>query len=983
MVIEDSMAGSSRQRSPKLHILRALSLVGVAILVLGGLLALWPHTVRGTVTDANGPVAGAVVRIRATDNWTTSDAAGNFELHVQGYALHQTVTAWKDGYYIAAADLTGIGREVTLTLKPYTAQDHPGMAWLPSDANHNVELACGNCHVNLHAQWRQDAHSQAARNPLVLSLYNGTDVAGRPAGPGFRLDFPGEVGNCASCHAPGAAVDHPNGVDLNQVSGEAANGVFCQFCHSIHDARRPYAETTTGVNAIDLRRPPPGEHLFIGPYDDVPMRDTFRPIQQQSQVCASCHSGSWWGVPAYESFDEWKAGPYAAQGVQCQSCHMAPDQKMDRVASACAPGQPLPVIGETLCQVQACLTCHLGLASPDSLDPTKANALVPSRDPNSIFTHRSPGSRDEALLRRAVTMAVTATQGADGVLVDVAITNSGAGHHVPTDSPLRNMILLVTARDAQGRPLAYLGREVVPSWGGEKSPISTLRVQSPISNYAGQPGKGFAKVMEDWEGESPAPPWRNGIRVLSDNRIPAKATDISHYPFALPPDSGAVTVEAKLIYRRAFKAWADLKGWDLPDFVMAQVTTSASRSDVPLVRTLPQNYNMQLFAPSLATTASGQRLSSSAFATSELCSQCHASSAASWQASSHARATTSPLYRAWYKVADQNLQGQMGSFCAGCHTPIGLLSGQVRSRWTWWGQEAHPLDALAQSGVSCDTCHSVVGATGLANAAYVMDPQMTTQTSALSITDHRARYARDLLTKAEFCATCHEATNPTSNLPVMTTYSEWRKSRYNTGDRATATTCQGCHFAAGRHGELRLADLTGAARVELLPLNEAVAGNEVALQVRVTNVGAGHDLPTGAAELRQMWLAVTVSDASGRRIFSSGETNEYGDPVQGAVTYGVTWRDAEGKPTDRLWEAVSVLRDHRIPAGSSTVEVYRFTLPPKTPGPLRVRAALKYRAAAGYLTSLMSIYLKSEVPSAPTVEMAVAEGSVPVRIQEQ
>ncbi len=72
----------------------------VLLLVAAGLLTVWPHTVRGTVTDGSRPVAGALVRIRAMDHWTTSDADGNFELQVQGYALHQSVTAWKDGDYI-------------------------------------------------------------------------------------------------------------------------------------------------------------------------------------------------------------------------------------------------------------------------------------------------------------------------------------------------------------------------------------------------------------------------------------------------------------------------------------------------------------------------------------------------------------------------------------------------------------------------------------------------------------------------------------------------------------------------------------------------------------------------------------------------------------------------------------------------------------------------------------------------------------------
>ena len=41
-------------------------------------------------------------------------------------------------------------------------------------------------------------------------------------------------------------------------------------------------------------------------------------------------------------------------------------------------------------------------------------------------------------------------------------------------------------------------------------------------------------MLEDWDGTAPAPQWRNGVRILSDNRIPARATDVSQYTFGAP-----------------------------------------------------------------------------------------------------------------------------------------------------------------------------------------------------------------------------------------------------------------------------------------------------------------------------------------------------------------------------------------------------------------------------------------------------------------
>ena len=902
-------------------------LIAGLIVMLAVLAGCSARTVQGVVVDAQGPVSGAVVRLRATENATVSDESGRFALNVDGFPLHRTLTAWKEGYYIGGADLTGFPAEVVIALKPHTETDHPGSAWLPSDADPAVELACGNCHQELHAEWRADAHSQTATKALVQAMYNGSDSHGRSGvGLGFLLDSPEEPGNCAACHAPAAP-------DLNQLEGEAVNGVFCQFCHSVIAAQRPYAETTAGVNAISLLRPPPNEHLFIGPYDDVTGRDTFSPVQKSSQQCAACHSGGWWGVPAYSSYDEWQASAYAAAGVQCQDCHMpalgAADDAPIRLVSACAPEQRSSTfaknrtsdarLDEALCVLKSCIACHLTGKTEDR-DPTTAIPLIPPRNPATVASHRMLGAGDPDFLRSAVTLVLTATQGADGVLAEVSITNSGAGHSVPTDGWMRNLILLVEAFDADGNPLAYLGPERLPEWAGIGP--------AEQGNYAALPGKGFARLLEDWEGEAPAPPWRNGIRVRSDNRIAAGATDRSDYLFALPAGDGPIQVTARLIHRRIFKEWADAKGFDPADTPMADASALAVATSQPVLQRLTQPYDTSLFAPSAATTRDGQRLDAAHIAPAQACAECHNDQFDGWQNSGHARSATSPLYRARVKVVAQNTQAEIAPFCAGCHTPIGLLSGQVRTRWSWFGQESYPLDGAAQSGVQCSVCHAISALTGGADGGYVVDAARLGFTGVTTATanTHATALRNELYATPEFCAACHEATSPVSGLPVMTTYSEWQASRFNSGDPATTVTCQGCHFADGRHGELRPEDLLAAATVDL---SLAADGDDaIAVTVTVVNTGAGHDLPTGATELQQLWLEVTATDGNGRQIFVSGGVDAYGDPEADAVTFGTVWLDAEGKPTERLWEAASVLRDQRIAAGASFSTTYAIPLPP-------------------------------------------------------
>ena len=51
------------------------------------------------------------------------------------------------------------------------------------------------------------------------------------------------------------------------------------------------------------------------------------------------------------------------------------------------------------------------------------------------------------------------------------------------------------------------------------------------------------------------------MEIVSDNRIPALATDKSNYTFALPAESGDLEIRARVIYRRSWRALVDGKDW--------------------------------------------------------------------------------------------------------------------------------------------------------------------------------------------------------------------------------------------------------------------------------------------------------------------------------------------------------------------------------------------------------------------------------------
>lgn len=530
------------------------------------------QTVSGVVRDASGgPLSGAVVRERGGSAFVMTGSDGTFRLPVSGRDAQ--VTAWAPGHYVgggSAADF--IARPgFTLELRPHPVTDNPDYAFISPVLDMDNPSACAHCHRERSGanggvmpvdEWLRDAHSGAAVNPRFLSLYNGTALDGRrgaltqyrfdpgagvdvpvapslgqdAVGPGFRLDFPDDAGSCAACHAPLLVLADGYAADPNHAAGVAAEGVTCDFCHKISDVRlRPDGlpdPGLPGVLSLALLRPPDGQQVFIGPYDDTPGDDIFSALQTESQVCAACHSGQFWDVKIYDSFGEWLASPYSdpISGQTCQDCHMPP----------------------------AGVTAFVQLP-PD--DPS----VIPPRDPATIFSHRMPGAADVDLLQATATLNLQAERSGDQVRVRVRVTNSGAGHHIPTDSPLRNMILLVRAIDADGRPLTQTAGPVIPEWGGVGDPADGY--------YAGQAGVLYAKILADaFTGETPSAAYWRPTRLVSDNRIAALDYDTSVYTFAIPAAASGVTVEARLIFRRAFIDLMRLKGWDTPDILMEQQT---------------------------------------------------------------------------------------------------------------------------------------------------------------------------------------------------------------------------------------------------------------------------------------------------------------------------------------------------------------------------------------------------------------------------
>jgi len=178
--------------------------------------------------------------------------------------------------------------------------------------------------------------------------------------------------------------------------------------------------------------------------------------------------------------------------------------------------------------------------------------------PESIPSHLQLGAASTELLQNSVTMTAELLQDGGEIDVTVKITNTAAGHHVPTDHPGRHLILTVTVVDGNGHSLAQLRGPQVPTWGGAQAEV---------------PGTAYAKVLRDSAtGQYPVVSYWKQTSIVTDNRIPAGESDTSTYTFAAPPGGETASVSVELRFRRVFQNMLDAKDWQTPDVIMEEVS---------------------------------------------------------------------------------------------------------------------------------------------------------------------------------------------------------------------------------------------------------------------------------------------------------------------------------------------------------------------------------------------------------------------------
>lgn len=518
------------------HSLHVAGLAVMAAVLLAAVLSagMAMADISGRVVDVvdGSPIEGARVGIRARPElgevWT--DNTGNYHLPMSASGLLEIGAALPfdpdapHNYLTTAQQVFDGMSNVLIELSRVPETDNP---WYSPAV---PVQSCRTCHGSYYTHWQASRHAGAAVNPWVLDLFSGTGTPGGGAGYVFRDSHdPGDTGFCATCHAPLEDIFNPGQVMLDEVSTPAGlDGVTCLACHQLvhvnddvdalhhlgnSEYRFPLGTTDTSMYVWGT----------LPDVQQVPMQAVYSPLHRESKFCASCHqyTNPETGAPGQNTYREWLASPYAQPGEgyrSCQNCHM-----------------------------------------PSQTTPAVVGGGGPVRPGSQRHAHTFIGATPERL-QENIELRLQVQQD-NGQLVVVAEIENRCGHNFPTGIDLRNALLVIDATlDNQPLPLGSGG--VLPFWASDEVP----GVQP--GDYAGRPGKGFAKVLRgriNGQGEPVMPVlFIDAEEVWQNTAIPSGSTDTSEYRFTLPLNEvggDSVQVTARLLYRRAWRALAVTKDW--------------------------------------------------------------------------------------------------------------------------------------------------------------------------------------------------------------------------------------------------------------------------------------------------------------------------------------------------------------------------------------------------------------------------------------
>jgi cytochrome c554/c'-like protein len=263
-----------------------------------------------------------------------------------------------------------------------------GSPHLVKSKGYTSSEVCAGCHEDIHRTWKNSLHAMSLSDPIFDAAYweaiKLTKGAARPL--------------CLRCHAPTTRLTK----DYEQRLPITEEGVTCDFCHTIRAANPLAAGEPYSM------RPGPVKWGTIRDAQSPAHKVEYSLTHTMSELCGGCHEyRAPSGALLMGTYSEWRASPYAEQGVQCQTCHMP--------------------MGEGR------------VVRPEVKAPER-----------HINLHDIQGGHSPDKIRKAARVEVREVQRTEGgYRVVVTIENEGSGHMIPTGIPTRQLELEVLLRRGQ------------------------------------------------------------------------------------------------------------------------------------------------------------------------------------------------------------------------------------------------------------------------------------------------------------------------------------------------------------------------------------------------------------------------------------------------------------------------------------------------------------------------------------------------------
>lgn len=159
--------------------------------------------------------------------------------------------------------------------------------------------------------------------------------------------------------------------------------------------------------------------------------------------------------------------------------------------------------------------------------------------------------------------------------------------------------------------------------------------------------------------------------------------------------------------------------------------------------------------------------------------------------------------------------------------------------------------------------------------------------------------------------------------------------------------------------------------ISIISPDSVQLGDELSMDVIITNKKAGHEFPTGPLDMMQTWIEITAEDQDGNLLFSSGMLDEEHFIEPGSFIYKAEPVDQYGNLIDRhnLWELVGVRYSRALYPGKTDYARYAMNVNKESITDISITAKLKYRKFNQFLMNEVFTEIPDETAPITTVSV--------------